>query len=78
MDIMETENNKGICKRRQRVHGLITVTDKGQVAIPVEIRKELGIEQGSKLLVVKRDDGKGINLIKTDVLDDFVNKLSKN
>lgn len=68
---------KGICKRKQKVHGLITVTDKGQIAIPVEIRKELEIESGTKLLVIKRDDGKGINLIKTEVLDDFVDKLSK-
>jgi len=71
------QGQKGICKRKQKVHGLITVTDKGQIAIPVEVRKELEIEPGTKLLVVKRDDGKGINLIKTEVLDDFVNKLTK-
>ena len=71
------KTKQGLCKRKQKVYGLITVTDKGQIAIPVEIRKELEIEAGTKLMVVKRDDCKGINLIKTDVLDNFVNKLSK-
>lgn len=71
------KEKKGICKRKQKVHGLITVTDKGQIAIPVEVRKELEIEAGTKLLVVKRSDGKGVNLIKTDVLDEFVNQLTK-
>ena len=56
---------------------MITVTNKGQIAIPSEARKELDIKTGDKLLVVKRADGKGINLIKSDTIDDFIKKASR-
>lgn len=35
-----------------------TVTSKGQVTIPVEVRKYLGINQGHKLSFVIEDDGR--------------------
>ena len=38
------------------VYGVVTVSDKGQIAIPIDIRKHLGINQGDKLFVVKRKD----------------------
>ena len=57
---------------------MITVTDKGQIAIPMELRKELGIARGDKLLVVKRQDKKGLNLLKTDTIENMLEKLSKN
>jgi AbrB family looped-hinge helix DNA binding protein len=34
-----------------------TVTSKGQVTIPVEVRKDLGLKTGDKLFFVKRRDG---------------------
>jgi antitoxin PrlF len=36
---------------------LSTVTSKGQVTIPVEIRQYLGIETGDKIAFVIEDDG---------------------
>ena len=36
---------------------LAKVTTKGQVTIPVAIRKKLGIKEGDKLLFVDRPDG---------------------
>ena len=33
-----------------------TVTAKGQVAIPVRIRRRLGIEKGTRLYIEERDD----------------------
>ena len=67
----------GICQKKKKIYGFITVTDKGQVAIPIELRKELGIGKGDKLIVVKREDQNGVNLIKVDAMDKFVDKLSK-
>ena len=52
---------KGICQKKKKIYGFITVTDKGQVAIPVELRKELSIEKGDKLIVIKREDQNGVN-----------------
>lgn len=34
-----------------------TVTSKGQVTIPVQVRKALGIEAGDRLVFELRDDG---------------------
>ena len=33
----------------------VTVSGKGQISIPQEIRKHLGVEKGSKLVVVLKD-----------------------
>ncbi len=35
----------------RRFYGTVTVSDRGQVAIPAEARRDLGIEVGDKLLV---------------------------
>jgi AbrB family looped-hinge helix DNA binding protein len=35
-----------------------TVTSKGQVTIPVEVRRQLGVGQGDKLSFVIEDDGR--------------------
>lgn len=68
---------KGICERRKKFFGVITVTDKGQIAIPIELRKELDIAKGDKLIALKRNDQKGINLIKVAVVDSLLEKLSR-
>jgi len=39
----------------------VTVTSKGQVTIPSELRRELEIEEGEKLIVVR--EGKAIKMI---------------
>ena len=33
----------------------VTVSGKGQISIPQEIRKQLGIEKGSKLVIILKD-----------------------
>ena len=56
---------------------MVTLTDKGQLAIPIELRRELGIDKGDKLIVVKRKDSAGLNLIKAEAIDQFLTKISK-
>lgn len=68
---------RGICKKRRKFFGIITVTNKGQIAIPIALRKELDIKQGDKLIVIKRNDGKGVNLLKADAINEFLKKLTK-
>jgi len=36
---------------------LAKITEKGQITIPVEIRKILGVKVGDKVVFVKNDDG---------------------
>ena len=69
---------QGVCKKRKLFYGVITLTDKGQLAIPIELRRELDVNKGDKLLVIKRQDGKGFNLIKENAIDQFLTKMSVN
>lgn len=68
---------KGICKHKIKFLSLITVTDKGQIAIPIDLRNDCDIKKGDKLIIVKRDDGKGFNLLKMDIIGDLIEKISK-
>ena len=68
---------KGYCERKKKFYGLITLTDKGQLAIPVELRRELQLKKGDQLMVVKRQDGFGLNLIKSEAIEKFLQKISK-
>jgi AbrB family looped-hinge helix DNA binding protein len=56
-----------------------TVSSKGQVVIPAEVRKHLGIEQGDKILFVLGDDGqvelKGVKYPTVDSLRGAAGKL---
>jgi len=62
------KKKKGTCTKQSGFHGWITVSNKGQIAIPADIRQELKIKTGDKLLVLRRKDNQGISLVKPDVL----------
>jgi len=48
---------------------IVTVSSRGQVSIPADIRRDLDLEQGSKLLVVAKDDTILFNKIDKAVID---------
>jgi len=52
----------------------VKVSDKGQIAIPLEIRREAGIEEGDNVLILQ-DNGKILlektELISKEIKDDF-------
>ena len=43
--------------RRKKFYGSVTVSERGQVVIPAQARKDFGIEAGEKLLVLGHSDG---------------------
>jgi AbrB family looped-hinge helix DNA binding protein len=51
------------------VYGVVKVSPKGQIVIPVDLRTELGIKKGDQLVVAKSVDGDGIQLLKMKVLN---------
>ncbi|MFC1645322.1 AbrB/MazE/SpoVT family DNA-binding domain-containing protein [Patescibacteria group bacterium] len=67
---------KGKCGRMKKFYGMVTMTERGQIVIPTDIRKDLDVKNGDKLMVVKRKDGKGINLIKSETIEEFLNSVS--
>ena len=62
---------------KDKVYGVTTVGTKGQVVIPAEARKELGIKPGDQLLVTGKF-GKVLGLMKAEELSEFVNIIMKN
>ena len=52
---------------RKRFYGSITVSDRGQIVIPAEARRDFGIEVGDKLLVFG-DLETGLAIAKASVL----------
>ena len=66
------KKEKGICSKRRIVYGVVTVSEKGQIAIPVDARRDLNIKAGDKLIVLKRKDEAGLTLIKLDKMDELM------
>lgn len=66
------------CAKQKKFYGVITITEKGQISIPIDIRRDLNIKEGEKLFIIKRGDNNGINLIKATAFEDFMNKMSIN
>ena len=54
---------------------MTTVSERGQVVIPANIRKDMDIKTGDKLMVLKREDNAGLTLIKLDKMDQLMLKI---
>ena len=62
-------------KRDTRLYGTVKVGDRGQVVIPSEARKELGIKPGDLLFVMAGRNRRGIAMVKADVMREFAEKI---
>jgi len=62
-------------KRHQRMRylGSATVRERGQMVIPAEARRALGIEDGQKLVVFGRGKGR-LTLVKAEMVSEFVSR----
>ncbi|HKR81695.1 MAG TPA: AbrB/MazE/SpoVT family DNA-binding domain-containing protein [Candidatus Saccharimonadales bacterium] len=58
-----------------RFYGSATVGSKGQVVVPAEARKELGLQEGDKVVIVRAPLGEGIMLIKAELFEAMINKM---
>jgi bifunctional DNA-binding transcriptional regulator/antitoxin component of YhaV-PrlF toxin-antitoxin module len=56
--------------------GTAVLGPRGQLVIPVEARKEVGIDAGSKLLVFGHFEGQGLIFIKVEAAEEFLNIMS--
>jgi len=57
--------------------GSATVGSRGQVVIPANARKELGINTGATLLVFIGPGRMGLTLLKADAVEQIVNTVSE-
>ena len=62
-------------KHDTRLYGTVKVGDRGQVVIPAEARKELGIKPGDLLFVMAGRNRRGIAMVKADTMREFAEKI---
>ena len=56
---------------------LTTVTSKGQITIPSRLRKQFGLDQGTKLMVVPTDYGLVLKKLELPSIEDFQQRVSE-
>jgi len=61
----------------EQIEDVIKVSSKGQIVIPREIRKKLGVKGGEKLLVLTRDGDILLRKAKALSLDDLGERIDK-
>ena len=62
-------------RRDLRLYGTVKVGDRGQVVIPADARKELGIKPGDLLLVMSGRNRRGISMVKADAMKELADKI---
>ncbi len=69
-------NDKNVW-REFKCFGSATIGPRGQVVIPANARKELGMEAGTTLLVFMGPGGKGLLLFKADTVEEIIKMASE-
>jgi bifunctional DNA-binding transcriptional regulator/antitoxin component of YhaV-PrlF toxin-antitoxin module len=59
-----------------RCFGTAVLGPRGQLVVPAQARKELGIDTRSKLLVFSHLGGRGLILIKAEAAEELLNMVS--
>lgn len=59
-----------------KVYGAVTVGERGQVAIPAELRKSFGIKAGDKLIVTAKPGGP-IGLIPAEQFNQLLSHMTE-
>lgn len=62
---------------RDKLYGTTTMGVRGQVVIPADARKDLGLKPGDQLMVMGKF-GKALGLIKTDEMENLVKTIMEN
>lgn len=60
-----------------KVYGAATVGERGQLVIPSDLRKDLNIKAGDRLMIFAKIDRKMINIMSEKDFSDFLQKASK-
>jgi bifunctional DNA-binding transcriptional regulator/antitoxin component of YhaV-PrlF toxin-antitoxin module len=57
--------------------GSAVVGPRGQMVIPVEARRELGMEVGTRVLVFKLFQGRGLAFVKVEAVEDLLRVITQ-
>ena len=56
--------------------GTVTIGERGQIVIPAEARKKLGLQSGERLMVIIHPSEEGLVLLKIEAMRDMLNKMT--
>jgi AbrB family looped-hinge helix DNA binding protein len=59
-------------------YGSTTVGEKGQIVLPIKLRKDFRIKKGDKLLVILDPHGSRITLVNPETMSSFLDMMSEN
>lgn len=59
------------------VYGMVTVGERGQIVIPAEARRDLGIEPGDKLVIMRHPGHAGIIVFKMQAVKEFIEMFQR-
>ena len=65
-------------KKEMKFYGSTTVGERGQIVLPVKLRKDFKINKGDKLLVIVDPHGSRITLVNPDTMSEFLDMMSEN
>jgi len=65
--IIHTNMNSMKSKNHRKCYGSTKVGSRGQIVLPIELRKKLKLEEGEILFVV--ENGKTIEIVKAEKID---------
>ncbi len=65
-------------KAEKCFYGVATVGERGQIVIPADLRKDLAIQGGDKLMLWTHPSGKGIMLFPIEEMRDFMTMMLAN
>ena len=58
--------------RKPKYWGSATVGERGQMVIPADARKALGIDAGDKMVIFGNESGKRLVLVKAEIVTQYV------
>lgn len=62
---------------KSKNYGVMSIGKRGQIVIPADLRKDLGIKAGDKLMIFGKLDRKVIHLMREEDFSEFLRKASK-
>lgn len=65
------------CQIEEATYGMVTVGERGQIVIPAEARRELGIEPGDKLIIMRHPMYSGFIAFKMQAVREFIEMFQR-
>lgn len=65
------------CRLEEATYGMVTVGERGQIVIPAEARRELGIKPGDKLVIMRHPIHGGFVAFKMQAMREFLEMFQR-